>query len=297
MVQIDVVTGFLGAGKTTFCNALLRYSLARGEKAVYIVNEFGETELDAEIIRREGFEAKALANGCICCTLRGELTVALKEIVQEFAPDRIVFETSGVFVFDQFMDILKDELLSQTCAIHRTITIIDSVNYKKERIIAGSFIENQIKNASLLVLSKLERFCGDVTQIVCDLANINPEGEIFAVPWDGPGFMEGVMASRAAQNPLDTHAHLHAHLNSVTLKAERAFTAESYENLKDRILAGEFGVVLRAKGYILLDGRTYLLNIALDDAVLKEEKIFDDPMITLIGSHLELEKIKDAFGV
>ena len=102
MIELDVISGFLGAGKTTLSNILLARYLKAGERAVYIVNEFGETDTDAGLLRSEGFTAVTLPNGCICCTLRTEMVLALRGVINTFAPTKIVFETSGIFIYDRF---------------------------------------------------------------------------------------------------------------------------------------------------------------------------------------------------
>lgn len=285
MIDIDVISGFLGAGKTMFADMLLKRYLADNRHAVYIVNEFGQTSLDAELIRGEGFQAVTLPGGCICCTLKGELTLALKEIIHTFAPDNIVFETSGIFVFNQFEDILKDDFLCGCCRIRRAVVIVDSVNYKKAGLVAGSFIENQIKNATVIVLSKLERFQGEVAEIICDLKNANPKAVVIAHQWHEQGFIDSVLSAEG-QGMGVAFGHSHAHMNAVTLPMDGDYSREEYDRMILSLISGEYGGVLRGKGYIRIDGETYLLNIAMQDVVLKKVVAYSEVRMTFIGEHL-----------
>ncbi len=286
MIEIDVISGFLGAGKTTFANMLLKRYLEAGRRAVYIVNEFGQTSIDAELIHGEGFQAVPLPGGCICCTLKGELTLALKEIIRSFEPTNIVFETSGIFVFNQFEDILKDEFLSSCCRIRRAVVIVDSVNYAKAGVVAGSFIENQIKNASVIALSKLERFRGDAAEIICDLKNLNPGAVVIACPWHEEGFLNSVLAAEG-QGLGVAFGHSHAHMHAVTLPSDEDFSREGYDRFIAAVLSGEYGEILRVKGYIRIDGEWHLLNIAMQDVVLKEASPYGEARITFIGGHFD----------
>lgn len=291
MTQLFVISGFLGAGKTTFANKLLSHFAAQGERAVYIVNEFGETDMDASLMRHEGFEAVTLANGCICCSLKNELVVSLKEIIRTFEPTKIVFETSGIFVFDAFEDILKDEYLRAQCDIRSKITIVDSLCHKETQLLAGSFAENQIKNASVLIVSKLERFSGDITEILCDLRRINSDAAIIACPWDEPEFTRrAVSAVESSVNLPSTKGHAHAHVDTGTL-CPPDLSREAYAQLISRIVSGDDGTYLRVKGYISIEGQTHLLNIAQSDVVLEKQKYRQPPLLVLIGTGISQQTL------
>jgi len=293
MIKIDVISGFLGAGKTTFTNMLLGHYAARKERAVYIVNEFGQTSIDAELMRGAGFQAIALPGGCICCTLKGELTLALKEIIQTFEPSRIIFETSGIFVFNQFEDILQDEFLRMHCMIRRAVVIVDSLSYKSAGIIAGSFIENQIKNASVIVISKLERYRGDTAEMICDLKNINPKASVVAKRWSEEGFLDSILVSKE-QRLGCAFRHGHAHMDALTLPIDKSLDRQTYDRLIQRVISGEYGQILRVKGFLQIEGARYLLNIAMQDVVLKETTEYGESRITFIGYHIDkaqLEKL------
>ena len=129
MVQIDMISGFLGAGKTTFANRILDYYAKKGFHPVYIVNEFGETRLDADIMEKEGFTSVEIRGGCVCCTLKGDIEIAITKVIEQYHPTHIVFEPSGVFVFNNFFEVLNSDMLRNKCEIGNVITIVDSVNF------------------------------------------------------------------------------------------------------------------------------------------------------------------------
>ena len=283
MIELDVVSGFLGAGKTTLANILLSHYIKDGERAVYIVNEFGETDTDAELMRSEGFSAVTLSNGCICCTLRIELTLALHDIIKKLSPDRIVFETSGIFIYDRFEDVLKDEFIRNHCRIRRTVAVADSLNMQKRALLAGSFIENQLKNSSVVVLSKLERFTGDLGELICDLKAVAPQAALVARRWDEEGFLSDFLNAESDGEHVWMSGHGHSHFDVVTLKPEAEFTANSYERFIERVQSGRLGEFLRIKGVVIMEGQPQRLNIALDDVVLQPARSHEEPRLTFIG--------------
>jgi G3E family GTPase len=286
MIELDVISGFLGAGKTTLANALLAHYIEAWERAVYIVNEFGETDTDAALLRSEGFSAVTLPGGCICCTLRADLALALRDIIDTFAPTKIVFETSGIFIYDSFEEVLQDAYLSAHCRVRRTVAVVDSLNIqkiKKAALLVGSFIENQLKNSSVIVVSKLERFAGDLSELICDLKAIAPQAALMARRWDEEGFIDELLSAGDDGERVWVSGHGHAHFDAVTIKPETAFTADSYGRFIERALSGKLGEFLRIKGVVVVDGQPQRLNIAMDDVVLQPAGAHEEPRLTFIG--------------
>lgn len=283
MIELDVISGFLGAGKTTLANILLAHYIQAGEKAVYIVNEFGEEDTDAGLMRSEGFTAVTLPNGCICCTLRTEMVLALHDIINKLSPDRIVFETSGIFIYDRFEDVLKDDFIRKHCRIRRTVAVADSLNIQKRALLAGSFIENQLKNSSVIVVSKLERFTGDLSELICDLKAVAPNAALVARRWDEDGFTGDLLNAGGDGERVWVSGHGHAHFDAVTITPENEFTAEGYDRFIARLTSGKLGEFLRVKGVVVVDGLPQRLNIAMDDVVLQPARAHEEPRLTFIG--------------
>ncbi len=331
MVYLDIISGFLGAGKTTFANLLLDFYIKNGEKPVYIVNEYGEAGLDAAIMRTEGFTAVEMTNGCICCTLRGELTRAISDIISEYSPTRIVFEPSGVFMFDNFFDILKHREVEGKCGIGNIVTVIDCVNYRSERLVFGNFIYNQIQSAPVLMISKLDKAPDglDLTEMYCDVKNINPGAEIVAKKYDELDdgylrelFLEGGRAHaheagcschECAEHGHEHHEHhdhdhdhghhddhhdgyhehIHDPFDTITVSITRDFDEEGIGAFVDGIKSGAYGAVARAKGIVFLNGKAQLLNVTFKDVDMKKYPHYETAAMTFIGNPLNVGAVRN----
>ena len=284
MIKIDFISGFLGAGKTTFANMLLRYYMDSGLRPVFIVNEFGKTGLDAEIIKADGFEAIEIEGGCICCTLKDDIVAAIIKVIDAFSPTNIVFEPCGIFIFDNFFDILKDPAINKKCRLSSIITVVDGVNFSSSKALYGSFIYNQIKNATIILLSKLEKTKNSVDEMICDIKNINPDAFIISkiwAEWDVKDF-EHLMKQ---QNGVSTEhcAHHHNNLCSITVELERSFTQDKIDELIACCKSGAFGNLCRVKGIVLTETQPVLLNIAMQDVTLKNFNGISKPSLTFVG--------------
>ena len=291
MINIDVISGFLGAGKTTFTNLLLRYYLKKGFRPVYVVNEFGQTGLDALIIETEGFKAVEMEGGCVCCTLKDDITTSMIQVIKAFDPTHIVFEPSGIFIFDNFQDIIKEPKLSG-CEIKNTITLVDSLNFNFAKATYGSFIYNQIKNAPVIILSKLEKNTTDITELICDIKNINHNAIIttkILYEWHDEDF-EAIL-NKYKQPAVYDHAHFHEHLNSVSVYTKDNFSLDEIKRLTDNCQNSFFGDVYRVKGVITIDGSLKLLNIAREDLSLVPFKGSAKQSLTFIGHNINEENI------
>jgi len=282
VIELDVISGFLGAGKTTLANMMLKRYLDAGERAVFIVNEFGEVDTDAALMRGEGFTAIEMAGGCVCCTLRVNLVLSLREIIETFQPTKIVFETSGIFVYDQFENVLRDDYLKDRCRVKRTVAVADSLNIQRCTALAGSFIENQMKNASVIVLSKLERFSGDVDDLVCDIKAIAPKAAVIACRWDEAHFLDAFLNAGQEEDRVYVSGHGHAHFDTVTVDVKGMGQADC-DRFIASLISGEEGEFLRVKGAIRIDGKNFRLDIAGSDVVLRPARESEPQRLTFIG--------------
>ena len=298
MIPIDVISGFLGAGKTTLAGLILKYYIERGEKPVYIVNEFGEAALDADIIRHDGFEAVEMVGGCVCCTLKDNAVITIKRIVATFSPTRIVFEPSGVFMPDAFFDILKDDYLSARCRRGSIITVVDSLSLAKARIKAGSFVSSQIRHADRLILSKLEKSGADVAELICDLKNLNPKADLFAKRWDLLGredFERLTEPENDSRGHEGGHHHFHHTFEALTVNTEKSFDGDSLDRLCALLRGGTLGEICRVKGVIRREGKPALLNIAFEDVNIGPSEL-EDFALTFIGNGMDKDQIVKALN-
>jgi len=293
MINIDIISGFLGAGKTTFANMLLRHYMDNGLRPVYIVNEFGETGLDAEIIKASGFEAIEMEGGCICCTLKDDVGAAILQVIEAFSPTNIVFEPSGIFIFDHFFDILKDEQISKKCKLGNVFTVVDSVNFNFAKVIYGSFIYNQIKNAKVILLSKLERAKQSVEEIICDVKNINSDAFIMSKIWSEWTNKDFETLIEQQNRPhVEYNSHHHANFQSITIRPEKPFTQEEFEQFLNDCKSGMFGAIYRMKGILIVDGSPTLVNIAMQDISIEKFKGIAEQSFTFIGQKINTSILK-----
>lgn len=157
--NVFIISGFLGSGKTT----LLKRIINREEnlaKTVILVNEFGEIGIDKELLNEAGTDVIELASGCICCTIVTELRKSLEKIWERYHPTRLLIETSGISDPKNIIDILKENPYIKRYSLKKIVTILD-VNYWKKRESFGTFFENQLKSANLILLNKIDRIDKD----------------------------------------------------------------------------------------------------------------------------------------
>ena len=183
MTKIDVISGFLGAGKTTLIKKLLEEAL-KGEKLVLIENEFGEIGIDGGFLKEAGVEITEMNSGCICCSLVGDFGTALGEVLEKYQPDRIIIEPSGV---GKLSDVLKavSGVLSDDIVLNSYTAVVDVKKCKMYMKNFGEFFNNQIESAKTIVLSRT----GDITEdkLEASLALIkehNQNATIVTTPWD-----------------------------------------------------------------------------------------------------------------
>jgi G3E family GTPase len=145
MISVDIISGFLGAGKTTFINRLCKSLHNFGETAVIIENEYGKESVDSELLADTSNSIIDLSQGCICCNLKNGLEDALLRIVEQIKPDRVIIEPSGIFILSEIFGIFKIPELMQQYEISSIITLVDAPLFLKCKGKYGIFIESQIK--------------------------------------------------------------------------------------------------------------------------------------------------------
>ena len=214
MTKIDIFSGFLGAGKTT----LIRKLIAEGyknEKLVLIENEFGEIAIDGGFLKDAGVQITEMNSGCICCTLVGDFTEALKKVVAEYAPDRIIIEPSGV---GKLSDVAKAVAGVDGCEIGAKVTVVDAGKCRMYIRNFGEFFNDQVQNADVIVLSRTDTASdGKVVAASAMLSQLNPNATIITTPWgDLSGaqivdVMERVDSLSTTMQEMEHHHEHHHH--------------------------------------------------------------------------------------
>ncbi len=184
MTKIDIISGFLGAGKTTFIKKLLQEAVS-GEQVILIENEFGEIGIDGGFLKDSGVEIREMNSGCICCSLVGDFGQSLKEVLTTYHPDRIIIEPSGVGKLSDVMKAVKDVAAEIQVTLNSAVTIVDAQKCKMYRKNFGEFFNNQIENAGTVVLSRTDLAPADKVDLAVEIIReLNPKAVVVTTPCD-----------------------------------------------------------------------------------------------------------------
>ena len=184
MTKIDIISGFLGAGKTTFIKKLLQEAVS-GEQVILIENEFGEIGIDGGFLKDSGVEIREMNSGCICCSLVGDFGQSLKEVLTTYHPDRIIIEPSGVGKLSDVMKAVKDVAAEIRVTLNSAVTIVDAQKCKMYRKNFGEFFNNQIENAGTVVLSRTDIAPTEKVDLAVEIIReLNPKAAVITTPCD-----------------------------------------------------------------------------------------------------------------
>lgn len=220
MTKIDIISGFLGAGKTTFIKKMLDEAFS-GEKIVLIENEFGEVGIDGGFLKDAGIEISEMNSGCICCSLVGDFAKNMVEVLDRFAPDRILIEPSGVGKLSDVMTSVIDLEKDHDVKLNGLVTVVNALKASKQMKAFGEFFNNQIEYATTVVLSRTQKAKPEQLEFcVKQIQALNPKAAVITTPWDQiPGaqilkVMEGqdnLEMKTLAEAAHEAHEHEHHH--------------------------------------------------------------------------------------
>ncbi len=287
--ELYIISGFLGAGKTTLIQKLLKEGF-QNEKVILIENDFGEISVDAALLKSSSIEVKEINSGCICCSLSGDFIKALREVLDRFQPDKIIIEPSGVGKLSDIVKCCSDSRIQALAKVKLKVTIADVKRCRMYLENFGEFFEDQIENADVILLSRTENNPDRVDSALSLLRGLNTHASIITKPWNEIDLSALLLQNRRHNtreaftgretrgeqkqydiHPLDTqethknhehegncchehgdHGHHHAEevFDTVTIRTRQIFGAE---DLKARVSAMEQstkGTILRAKGIV-----------------------------------------------
>ena len=210
MTKIDIFSGFLGAGKTTLIRKLIAEGY-KGEKLVLIENEFGDIAIDGGFLKDAGVEITEMNSGCICCTLVGDFTQALKKVMEDFSPDRIIIEPSGV---GKLSDVAHAVGQVERAQLGCKLTVVDAGKCKMYMRNFGEFFNDQVSNADLLVMSRTDSVPQAKIMLSAELLrHLNPKAGLISTPWEqlsGEQIVEA-MEKNGLKHELEEMEHEHHH--------------------------------------------------------------------------------------
>ena len=224
MTKIDIVSGFLGAGKTTLIKKLLKEALA-DTKTVLIENEFGEIGIDGGFLKEAGIEIKEMNSGCICCSLVGDFGSSLKEVMKTYTPDRILIEPSGVGKLSDVMKAVQNVIDEKDVVLNSAVAVVDASKCKMYIKNFGEFFINQIEHAGTIILSRTGNISEDkLNTCISLIREHNDRATIITTPWDeldGKDILDTIegakdleaelMAEIMAHHDEEEHEHHHHH--------------------------------------------------------------------------------------
>jgi len=221
MTKVDIISGFLGAGKTTLISKLLKEAL-KDEQVVLIENEFGEIGIDGGFLKDSGVEIREMNSGCICCSLVGDFGTSLKEVVDKYHPDRIIIEPSGVGKLSDVIKAVKDLHIENEIRLNSASTVADASKVKVYMKNFGEFFNNQIEHAGTIVLSRTQNINKDKLDKAIEMVrSLNANAHIITTPWDD---LEGAQILAAMENVSNLELELLAE------QAEKAHAAHAHHH-------------------------------------------------------------------
>ena len=328
MTRIDIFSGFLGAGKTTLIRKLIAEAY-QGEKLVLIENEFGEIAIDGGFLKDAGVEITEMNSGCICCTLVGDFTKALKKVMEDYAPDRIIIEPSGV---GKLSDVAKAVSGVEGAEIGAKVTVVDAGKCRMYMRNFGEFFNDQVENADLIVMSRTDTASAEKILAATELLKgLNDHAGLITTPWSqisGVQIREamdknGLQAEmeRLAHEHEHHHDHEHEHdehcscgchdhdhehhhhadevFTSWGMETPRKFSQAEIQALLDALEnEAKYGAVLRAKGIVdASDGEWIYFDYVPGESDIRRGSPAVTGRFCVIGSGLKEDALKELFHI
>lgn len=317
MTDIYIISGFLGAGKTTLIQKLLTESF-QGRKVALVENDFGEVSVDAALLKGGGYQVKELNAGCICCSLTGDFIAALSSLLKSYHPEVVLIEPSGVGKLSDVEKACRNSAFTPVARIAGKITVVDvkrCVSYLEN---FGEFFEDQVAHADTLLFSRVDQFPEQLPEARALVERLNPDAAVFAERWELLPAAQLLGAAGKGAEAREEHdhgvhcacgRHHHEHdgechhgehtakeaFDTLTLRFQRAVPLTELAARLSRLEAPGYGTVLRAKG--ILRGPDGFLNLQYLPGDLKIEKTdVNGNELCIIGKGLDEAKISAAFA-
>ena len=306
-VKIDIISGFLGAGKTTMIKKILDADVL-GDGIAIIENEFGDIVIDSDRLEESGVEIKSISSGCICCTLSGDFQKAIKELIKEHNPNRIIIEPTGVGKLSDIISTINIAKKSEDIEINMAMTIVDVLEFEDFIEVFGDFFKDQIQYANIIALSKAQLTDESrVNNVINSIRDINPDANIIATPWEELEAKDILDVAESDKGNMDIALDDHDHNHNEDL-ADASFDYWSFETIKtygkeelasifDSLKNPIHGKVLRAKGSLLSTDKKWLdFDFTPNNFDIKEERVKTIGQIIVIGNGLNKDSIRNLFN-
>lgn len=326
MTKVDIISGFLGAGKTTFIKLLIENVFA-GEKLVLIENEFGEIGIDGGFLKDAGIEITEMNSGCICCTLVGDFSKALRKVIEEYHPDRVLIEPSGVGKLSDVSKAIEHVKKEADIEIEGRITIVDGKKAKMYLKNFGEFFKDQVAYANTIVVSRTQMMEDhSIEECVEMLREENKEASIISTSWDklskeaiehalSPDTqLEGIFEEEkcpvcshehhhegACGCGHEHHHHHHHHADEIFTswgqETAHKYTEEELDFLLKALSETEgYGTILRAKGIVEMEnGAWKQFDLVPQEYEVRESTADYTGRLCVIGTDLKEDELTELF--
>lgn len=324
MTKIDIISGFLGAGKTTFIKKMIDEAF-KGEQIVLIENEFGEVGIDGGFLKDAGIQITEMNSGCICCSLVGDFGKNLNEVITKYHPDRILIEPSGVGKLSDVMKSVIDIEKEQPVKLNALVTVVNALKASKQMKAFGEFFNNQIEYATTVILSRSQNATPEQLEFcVKQIQALNPKASVITTDWDAIKgeqilkTMEGqdnlemkVLAeARHAQDEAEhhhhhdhddhDHEHEHHHADDVFTSWGKE-TPHKFERAKLEEILKQFvedDKILRSKGMVEgTDGKWIYFDMVPGEYEIRDGEPDYTGRIVVIGTDIHEHELEEFFGL
>ncbi|MSO93559.1 MAG: GTP-binding protein [Rhodospirillales bacterium] len=312
-MRLNLLFGFLGSGKTTLARRILT-ERPGGEKMAVIVNEFGDVGIDGAILEGRNIDIVELTSGCLCCTLKGSMLNAVEELREKSGVRRVIIEATGVAQPEELIETFADPKLRDRYDIGPVVTVVDAPKYPKLTQVLGEFYTEQLRNADVLVLNKVDlASAAELEAVRAEIAAINPKAEVLLAErceLDIPRLLDGpssrvVAAYRGAHgdgghdhDPSHDHGHAHADddhrhapAQSFVLDSSGSAARAAVEAFFNRLPEN----VWRAKGFMQIDGQPSLVQHAMGRVEITPAEARKVRNIVFIGPGMDRAAIESGF--
>lgn len=305
--KIGVISGFLGAGKTTLIKKFLDETL-KNEATVLIENEFGEIGIDGRILKQTGVRVREINSGCICCTLAGDFRSTLKDVLRKHKPDRVLIEPSGVGELSEILPVCRKAALREGGEVSFCITVVDAMKYRMYSKNFSEFFYNQIENAGTVLLSRTQKASDQqLADAVKNIREHNPKAPVVTTPLEQIkadellSIAEKGAPSLISQEELEDGEHHHHHDAHDSFEVWSVETTRLFEPEKlDAALRAlpQHGEVLRAKGILPIKNGAWCRFDYVPDEISQSETEPDfTGRLCVIGKGLDKAGLAGLFQV
>lgn len=303
-MKIDVISGFLGAGKTTLIKKLIQQNKTN-EKILIIENEVGEENIDAIELSQLKIKIREITSGCICCSLSINLIQIIEEISSEKSLDRIIIEPSGVAMLSDILNLF-DSIKTGDIKVNLLINILDISNLEEFAGRFGMFFSDQIINSDIIVFSKIEyAIPSDIDFAKYYIHDLNPNAIVFEDNWENLSLLyleslvtNKIIKTRIIKKPnLSHNCSSFDNFESISIRPQKKFTKDELCKIFNNFNEKTFGNVIRVKGYLLLiNNNTIKVDFVLNTINFNDLNINNsNHMIVIIGRDLKEEDLKELF--